>query len=136
MHPLLRSSLFDLTTPAISLLRALEEPLRPAAVPEEVTEDEQHYTLRVEVPGLREEQIVLDVTPTSLSLRGERTVAVPEGYTPVRQERSAYRVERRLRFGHRVDPEGVVARLQDGVLTVTLPKAEAAQARRVPVTVG
>jgi len=58
---------------------------------------------------------------------------VPEGFKPVRTERRGYRVQRSLRFGKKLDLDAVEATLEDGVLTITLPKAAAAKTRRVAI---
>lgn len=132
MLSLWRSPLFDATTSAISLLRALDDESAGAGLGE-VSESESAYTLRIEVPGLKADDLELDVTESTVKLSGERKVSVPEGFEPLRTERRSYRVSRSLRFGKKLDPDGVEAKLEDGVLTVTLPKSDAARARRVAI---
>lgn len=76
-------------------------------------EDEDHYFVRLEIPGVRKEEIDLELHDHRLSLSFERSRAdreVPE------------RVERVVAVPEGVDAGKVEARLEDGVLTVTLPK--------------
>ena len=132
MLTLWRSPLFDTTSSALSLLRALDEESAGAGHGE-VSEDESSYTLQLDVPGLKADDLALDVTESTLRLSGERKVSVPEGFKPVRTERRGYRVQRSLRFGKKLDLDAVEATLEDGVLTITLPKAAAAKTRRVAI---
>jgi HSP20 family protein len=129
MLSLWRSPLFDATT---SLLRALDEGATPARAGT-IQEGESAYTLRLEVPGLKADDIEIDVTESSIRLSGERRLSVPEGYTPVHTGRRAYTIRRTLRLGRRVDPDAAEATITDGVLTIVLPWSDAARARRVPV---
>lgn len=131
MLSLWRSPLFDATS-ALSLLRALDEESAGAGLGE-ISETESAYTLRIETPGLKASELELDVTESTLRLSGERKVTVPEGFKPLRTERRSYRVSRALRFGKKLNPDAVEAALADGVLTITLPKADAAKTRRVAI---
>jgi len=129
MLSLWRSPLFDATT---SLLRALDEGSPPARSGT-IKEGESAYTLRLEVPGLKAEDIELYVTESSVRLSGERRVSVPEGYMAVRSGRRSYTIHRTLRFGKRLDPGAAEAMLADGILTVVLPKLSSSPARRVTI---
>lgn len=129
MLSLWRSPLFEVTT---SLLRTLDEG-GDSACPASLQENDSAYTLRLEVPGLKAEDIVLDVTESSVRLSGERRLSAPDGYTPLRSHRRSYTVNRTLRFGQRLDPDAVEATLADGLLTIVLPKSDATRARRVAI---
>lgn len=128
-----------LSETAASLLYALDA--APAAVDARdvhtrevnVQEDDSAYTLRLLVPGLKADDIALDVTASSISLRGQRTLSVPDGFRALRTERRPYALRRTLRFRHALDPDAVQATLKDGVLTVVLPKSDAKDARRVEI---
>jgi HSP20 family protein len=91
------------------------------------------FVVRAEVPGLADKDLELSATATTLSLKGERKVAVPEGYSAHRNERSSYRFARTFELPSKVDSERVEARLENGVLTVTLPKAPEAQPKQISV---
>lgn len=93
------------------------------------------FVIRAEVPGLTEKDLELSATANTLTLRGERKVDAPEGYSVHRSERSAFRFARSYDLPAKVDHERVEARLEHGVLTVTLPKAPEAQPKQITVKV-
>ena len=75
-RPLGRPSPFDLPA-ALSILRALDA--TPSARRRgELTEDADRYVLTVPLPGLTREELTLQVTDTTLTLKGKRTLDVPE----------------------------------------------------------
>jgi HSP20 family protein len=119
------------------LERALGEVERSAAAPASggVTfEDEaDKFVLRADVPGLTENDFNISLAGNTLTLRGERKLEVPEGYSAHRRERSAYRFAKSYELPARVDAEKVTATLKHGVLTLTLPKAAEAQPRQISV---
>lgn len=91
------------------------------------------YTVTVDVPGLRQEDLTLDVNPTSLTIAAHRTVSVPEGYATHRNERSAFSWKRSLSLPGKVDTEKSTAQLEHGVLVVHLAKLPEAQPRRISI---
>lgn len=96
-------------------------------------DDGTNFVLRAEVPGLTENDFQINLAGNTLTLKGERKVEAPEGYTVHRRERSAFRFARSLELPARVDGEKVTATLKNGVLTVTLPKTAEAQPRQIAV---
>lgn len=93
-------------------------------------------TLTAELPGLSDKDVKLTVNQDVLRLEGERRVEAPKGYAVHRQERAPVRFARSFTLPCRVDPERTVAVVQNGVLTVTLPKAAEAQPRQITVKAG
>jgi HSP20 family protein len=93
----------------------------------------QELSLRAEVPGLSDKDLTLTVTGNSVTLRGERKVEAPAGYTTHRNERQSYRFARTYDLSTKVDPEKTNASLVNGVLTITLPKAPEAQPKQITV---
>jgi HSP20 family protein len=91
------------------------------------------FVVRAELPGLSEKDLELTATATTLTLRGERKVEVPQGYSTHRSERTGYRFARTFELPSKVDSDRVEARLENGVLTVTLPKAPEAQPKQINV---
>lgn len=93
------------------------------------------YVLTVPVPGVPPEDIDLSITGETLTLRGERKRAegvADESYR--RQERPFGRWTRTVTLPDRVESGQVAAAFAQGVLTVTLPKAEGARPRQISVT--
>jgi HSP20 family protein len=95
----------------------------------------EHYVLTAPVPGMATEELELSITGETLTLRGERkrTDGVSdESYR--RQERPFGRWTRTVTLPDRVESAQVAASYAQGVLTVTLPKAESARPRLISVS--
>jgi len=90
----------------------------------------------MEVPGLTSDQLEIAVVGIELSIKIERPEVEEEGVTFHRRERSVGSFTRVVRLPLEVDPGRVEAQLRNGVLTVTLPKAEAARPRKIQVATG
>lgn len=126
--------------PLQRLLHALVEGSAPAyhddygrTLPVDVREEPGRYIISASLPG---------VTPDTLHIQLEKDVLVIRGETPapdaaqgyVLRERHAVRFYRQLRLPHAVEAAAASAQLQHGVLTLSLPKAAAAQSSRIAVT--
>ena len=96
-------------------------------------DDGSNFVLHADVPGLTEGDLEISVAGNTVTLRGERKVEVPEGYSTHRRERSAVKFAKSYQLPTRVDAEKVTATLKHGVLTLTLPKAAEAQPRQISV---
>jgi HSP20 family protein len=94
---------------------------------------EQAFTLRAELPGLAPDALQLSVGDDWIELSVKRELQVPEGYVPLRRERSAYEFERRINLPKRIDTDKVQATLRDGLLTVTAPKHVSVQPRQIEI---
>jgi HSP20 family protein len=129
------------TLGAFDLLRQLDrlftepESWEPRAGFPRVSFDDQGaaFVLRAELPGLSEKDLELTATANALTVRGERKVDAPQGYSTHRNERTSYRFARTFELPSKVDSDRVEARLENGVLTVTLPKAPEAQPKQISV---
>ena len=92
------------------------------------------YLLTAELPGMAPEELELSITGETLTLRGERKR--PQGIADEsyrRQERQFGRWARTVTLPERVDGAGVSAGFANGILTVSLPKAEEAKPRHITV---
>ena len=99
-------------------------------------QDKDRFVLRAELPGLRREDIHVSLHEDVLTLSGERRQEKSaDERGNLRSERFYGRFERRLTLPVRVDAERVSAHYEDGILTVTLPKAEEAKPRQIEVNV-
>jgi len=99
-----------------------------------VTEDKDNYYVRAEFPGLKANELDISVTGDTLSISGERKLpAEDEKAQYHRREREAGRFSRIVSLPAQIDAGKVEARCTDGVLTVTLPKAEAAKPKQIAV---
>ncbi len=98
-------------------------------------EDADKLFVEAELPGYKLEDIELTVVGDELTLKGRR--ATPESAGSfLRQERLHGEFLRALELPFEIDSERVEATLKDGVLLITLPKAEAARARKISVRQG
>ena len=108
--------------------------LRRASFPAvNVWEDERNVFAEAELPGLRMEELEVLVSGQELTIKGRRTDELREGATYHRRERGIGEFSRSITLPIAVDAEKVQATLRDGVLLVTLPKAEAVLLRKIKV---
>ena len=116
--------------------RLLEMPLQAWAPALDVHEDKDGYTVRVEVPGMKREDIVVSLQDGALVVSGERKEEKITGDTEVhRQERYYGKFSRALTLPTAVAGDKVKAAYKDGILTVTLPKAEEAKPKQIDVAI-
>lgn len=102
-----------------------------------VKENEQDYEVRVVVPGLDAEKLDISIIGRELKISGSNAAEeIPEGAHFHRQERRHGDFEKMLRLGDGVDTEKVDAEYRNGILTIRLPKIQAAQPKRIAVNVG
>ena len=100
----------------------------------DVLEDKDSVKILMELPGVTAEDVKLSLENNLLSIRGEKRQQAEEGTERVhRYERSYGAFERSFALPTTVDSEKVSAVFQNGILTVTVPKAERARPREIPV---
>ena len=103
----------------------------------DVSETPEHLTLRLEVPGLSRDEIRISVENNMLTVRGEKTQETTrEDETFYRTERSYGTFERSFSLPTHFDHDEIKANLQDGVLTVRVPRREEAKAREISIEGG
>ena len=99
-----------------------------------VTEDKDNYYVRAELPGFKADELDISVTGDTLSISGERKLPVEDEKAQYhRREREAGRFNRIVSVPAQVDTGKVEAHCSDGILTVILPKAEAAKPKQIAV---
>ena len=106
----------------------------PAATAMRLEDRGDELVLTVDLPGVAERDVDLQIQGDVLTLRAHRKSEVPEGFTPRVSERPELSVEQRCQLPCPVDIEGVVASMRNGILEVSLPRAPEARPRRIPVT--
>ena len=102
--------------------------------PIDVHETADEYVVTAELPGLRQDDIQIQVSNGTLQLSGARREAGAPCEQYHRIERGHGGFSRAVHLPLPVDSDRVTADLRDGVLTVTCPKAAAASARRIRVS--
>jgi HSP20 family protein len=96
-------------------------------------DDGSRFVLTADLPGVRPEDVQVTLNQDVLTVVGERKADTPEGYSAHRAERTPVRFSRSLKLPSRVDPEKVEARLEHGVLSVSVEKAAEVQPRKITV---
>jgi HSP20 family protein len=109
---------------------------RAPAMRLDVEEDEKAYAVKAEIPGVKREDIFVDVEGAEVTIRAEVRRELPES-----DERNALLAERFYGVMTRtftlpmpVDADATNARYEDGVLWLTLPKTAGAFGHRVPIS--
>ena len=102
----------------------------------DVYEERDYFTVKMELPGMKKEDIEVSFHEGSLSISGERKTETKHEETEVyRSERFFGRFQRTVSLPSTVDPAKVKASYKDGILSITLPKTEAAKPKHIDVTV-
>lgn len=102
----------------------------------DIAETQNEVVLRAELPGLKQDDIDIELTGDTLTLRGERKFENEERKDNfVRVERSYGRFQRSFTLGVPVQNDQVSATYRDGVLEIHLPKSEQTRPRKVQVSV-
>ena len=100
----------------------------------DISEDKEKFTVHVDVPGLKKEDIHVTTEDNFLVIKGQRkTIQEEKEKNYHRVERSYGAFERRLDLGTRVDESKIKATYKDGVLEFVLPKAETKQAKQIAI---
>lgn len=121
---------------ALDAFQGFSDGFEPAAgfPPLNLWEENEALHIEAELPGMRMEDLEILVVNNELTIKGCREAETEtEGKVYRRRERISGEFLRVLTLPSEVDPDKVQATLKNGVLSITLPKAEAARARRIPV---
>ena len=102
----------------------------------DVKEDDKSYTVKADVPGVKKEDIQIDIDDDRVSLRAEVKQEKEEkkGEKVVYSERSYGAVSRSFALPAEVDAKGAKAEYKDGVLSLVLPKKANGSAKRIAVS--
>lgn len=101
----------------------------------DVKEQERAYVIHAEMPGIKKEDIHVNIDGPMVSISAERKLEkeVKEGERVLRVERSFGKVSRSFQLGQDLDDAEATARFTDGVLELTLPKKTATKAKRLTI---
>jgi HSP20 family protein len=107
------------------------------AMPIDLFETPEHFTLKTMLPGIPSEKIDIEATATQITIKGEHTEQskVTEG-TRVREELKYGKYERTMALPAEIDPEKVEAVYENGLLTLMLPKSEVVKPKTVKIKTG
>ena len=101
----------------------------------EVSENENAYTIRAELPGVKKDDINISIDGDQVAISAEvkNEKDVKDGERTLRSERYYGKVQRAFQLGQSVDENGANAKYADGILELTLPKKAAASAKRITI---
>lgn len=102
----------------------------------DIYETEQAITLLADLPGVRTEDLEIDLRDSVLTLSGDVQAMEGEDEQHLIVEYGVGRYYRQFTLSEVIDQERIDAKLKDGVLTLTLPKVEKATPRTIAVTAG
>jgi HSP20 family protein len=111
------------------LARLADAPWAPFA---DVSETEDAYVIRAELPGVSKDQVDVQLQDRELVISGE--IQDTENGKRRRSSRRTGRFEYRTYLPSDIKADQVRAELSDGILTVTVPKSEAAKPRKIEIT--
>jgi HSP20 family protein len=100
----------------------------------DLSETDDAYVAQVDLPAVNKDQVEVQIQDRELIVSGEITESEDSGGRRHRSSRRTGRFEFRTYLPGEVKADAVTARLSDGVLTVTVPKSEAAKPRKIEIT--
>ena len=101
--------------------------------PMNIYDDGERFIVRAELPGVRSEDIDIQATHKTLRLKGKRNIKAEENVAYHRRERAGGEFQRAFDLPDLIDSDKVTASLKDGVLEISLPRAEQAKQRKIAV---
>lgn len=97
----------------------------------DIRDDGTHYLIEADLPGMTKEDVEMEVSDDTLLLKARKERAEEEkGEGYIRRERGISSYHRRIALPEDADPDCISARINNGVLTVTVPKREGVSGRR------
>jgi HSP20 family protein len=100
----------------------------------DVTETGDAYLAEVELPGVAKDDVHVELAGQELAITGEYKDTTGKDGRALRRGRRTGHFEYRVLLPSQADPDKITASLADGVLTVTVPKAETDKPRRIEIT--
>jgi HSP20 family protein len=101
--------------------------------PASIRETADGYTLELEMPGVNKDGLEISIEKNELSIIGRRSSTTPQG-TLLHRESRPHNYRRSFEIDPSIETDKIVARMNQGVVTLTLPKAEQVKPRRITVS--
>ena len=136
------NDLFDLHNQVDQLFQSLAEPTRGNGgtaeyvnLPVDIRQTESEFVIEASVPGFKPEDVEVTFEDGVLNIRGQRTQEREQSEGQyVRRERRQASVYRQIGLPAEVRADEIKAGFENGVLLITVPRAQKAQPKRIPVT--
>jgi len=100
----------------------------------DIFETSETLTLVLEMPGVDKGSVEVRVENDVLNIEGHVDFSKYDGLEPLYTEYNVGHYARSFRLSSKIEQEGISAELKDGVMTLVLPKAEKAKARKIKVS--
>jgi HSP20 family protein len=138
MNALTRLDRFDDLMP--ELFRRFARPfavpeVEPAEIRLNVTENDKNYEVRAEIPGVKKDDVRVSIDGNFVSISAEVRKEKEEKSAGRQLVKESYygSVSRGFSLAHEIDGKAVVAKLEDGILKLTLPKREGSTAQAIAI---
>jgi HSP20 family protein len=103
------------------------------APPASVIEAGDGYTLEIEMPGVTKDRLDISVENNELTIVGQRSLPAVEG-TLIHHESRPENFQRIFELDPSIDGDKISAKIEQGLVTLTLPKAEHVKPREIPLS--
>lgn len=102
----------------------------------DIYETKDDYVVKMEVPGLKREEITIETCENTLSIKGERNVETDvKKESFLRVERYTGKFSRTFMIPREIDSKKINASMKDGILELRLPKTEIQKTRSIPIDI-
>ncbi len=99
----------------------------------DIFENEDALVVVMEIPGVERDDLTVNVENSTLTIEGRVNFSKYDDLKPVYTEYNIGHYSRSFSVSNKIDRDGITAKVEDGVLTLTLPKAQEAKPRRITV---
>jgi HSP20 family protein len=100
----------------------------------DIVEQENEIVVNAELPGMKKEDVKITFEKNVLTISGERKSAeLPEKAKVLLNESRSRAFDRSVRFGFEIDAEKISAEMNNGILTITMPKTDEVKAKEIPI---
>ena len=100
----------------------------------DILEGEKEFQVRLDMPGVRIDDLEINLENQMLTVKAEREFSTPEGYDALHREIPAkVNYERSFNISKTVDVDGISAKFENGILEITLPRSAKSMPRQIEV---
>jgi len=103
--------------------------------PVDIYENENEYVLKADMPGVEKENLEVSLNNNELTVNGTVDGTDANGVEPKYREFLLHNFHRAFQVSEAVNANAIRANLDNGVLTITLPKSEAVKPKKIQITV-
>jgi len=124
-----------LQTRPTSALQGAAGTAAPLLPPVDIYEDAEALTLKADLPGVARERLTVQVDHDTLTIEGEAQIAMPEGMEALYADLRTTQFRRSFTLSRELQTDQIDAQMENGVLTLRVPKRAEFQPRRIEIKV-